>query len=249
MSTPAITPGSRVISDAVVLAPSGTVARRRDVRPVAQILVERAADRGASLGELASDNNMAPLLPIASLCIVAGATIRHTATSASTCALSSAASRTTRLRAGRGGCVGVFGPVVTAAALLAGQRGRGHRAGGDGQRGIFEAGASGDGADRRRRQRVDQPVQAIGVANHRGIAAHRPLQVAADQRRDVTGRLDCGGTYGVRPARRARPRPVPPGLPTTRPSSRLLDASRLAPCIPVRATSPAANSPGSSVCP
>ena len=45
---------------------------------------------------------------------------------------------------------------------------------------------------------------------------------------------------GMRSARRA---------PNTMPSSSELDASRLAPCTPVQATSPTAHSPGSAVAP
>ncbi|SHY32335.1 Uncharacterised protein [Mycobacteroides abscessus subsp. abscessus] len=50
------------------------------------------------------------------------------------------------------------------------------------------------------------------------------------------------------PARSAiRAAASPARLPTTRPSNKLLEANRFAPCMPVRATSPAANNPATSV--
>ncbi len=89
-------------------------------------------------------------------------------------------------------------------------------------------------------------------------SASRPIPAYRLMRRCNAGRAATGTTgtgpgraspLGSRPAPRSAATASAARRPITRPSSRLFDASRLAPCSPVRATSPAAYRPSTSVRP
>ena len=144
----------------------------------------------------------------------------------------------------RGIGVREVGAVVAAAGLGARQRGRGD-------------GAGASGSARRPRSRCAARQRAVGRAveqlGQRPQPSPRraPPTRARVMARCSSARANAGRTGGPSSAVATGPRSAacrggraPARPPTTRPSSRLLDASRLAPCSPVRATSPAANRPG-----
>ena len=139
--------------------------------------------------------------------------------------------------------------MVTAAGLGAGQRRRGDRA-----RAVVVSATS---------SKSLRDLMVLGTAlldpaapvvrspaPSRTTDAYRVMARCSSSRGSAGRTGNAGMTVGAGPALSAcRAAASPARPPTTRPSSRLLEASRLAPCIPVRATSPAANNPAMSVRP
>ena len=114
------------------------------------------------------------------------------------------------------------------------------------------------------RARAARGLEARRAPHDAGIACHDPLQLVADRRGPLAGdeRRGAASSPADRPA--SMPRSTPGGVgrrpcrrrwprrrarANTRPSSSEFDASRLAPCTPVHATSPHAHRPGSVVAP
>ena len=156
-----------------------------------------------------SDNDMAPLLLIATLCIVAAAHIRPPLP----------ALRPARCRhrpTGRRCCAPawgpyrVFGPVVRTSALLAGQRGRRHRASGDGQCRVFEAGKSRDGATG---AADSAPVNRCRPSASRITEASRLIARCSSLRTSTAWPVGSSAVACTRPTRAAcAAATVPPGL-------------------------------------
>ncbi len=92
-------------------------------------------------------------------------------------------------------------------------------------------------------------AQAVFVANHRRIACHRPLQIRPRQRTSKAQTPAAAPRSTNRRPKRVPQRPFRPGRRPRGPRAELLEANRFAPCIPVRATSPAAKRPANSVRP
>ena len=228
MSTPAATPGSPGHHRRGRRGVGGHRRQRGHVGPVAQVLVERRA-RWPRAPRRARRRSSVISTPRRGRRPAAGGVEPDGACSPRWA----------------GSVSGMVGAVVAAAGSRCGPAPPPRRrAAVDGQRRVLEVAARPAMArGSRRAEQVGQRAQSGAVAHHRGVPRHRALQLGARQR--TRRRIGVGDARpGPAPTRRARRQPRPARPPTTRPSSRLLDASRLAPCMPVRATSPAANRPG-----
>ena len=130
---------------------------------------------------------------------------------------------------------------------------------------VLELGFGARGALVRAPRREDgcRVLEALGVADESGVLPHELLQSAPRVKRPTfadgvagpqrsarrAGRLGAGQTFGHRPDAASAAIASPARAPKTAPSRSEFDASRFAPCTPVRATSPTAYSPGSVVRP
>ena len=237
--SPASTPGARGTKAAVPRRSAGTVATLVDVHPAGEVLGHRAARRGprparrrARPPSSAARRAAADRLIGAPRSAVPSRVVTRCPHHASTASGKSSRQCAPRVSSRR--LAAATSAPATACSPVASQ-------------------ASGDGA---------VPVRSAERGERRARLGERARRCAAPRRRPIIAaprsvahaRVEQGRaarrTGPARPAAAGRPRGRSPiRAANTRPSSRQLEASRLAPCTPVQATSPQAYRPGTVVRP